>query len=78
MKPKGKMTMVTKCSELEYYSMCDQPTTCGVCGSRSDFEIGKNYEQIHQCLNKECRYRFIVVSEAAELDDPDRTYVTSN
>jgi hypothetical protein len=48
---------------LECYLMGDQPTTCGLCGSRTSFEIDEKGVQIHLCLNDECEYKFIVVSK---------------
>jgi len=49
---------------LECYVLSDQPTTCGLCGARTDFDIEEDDTQIHQCLNRECKYQFIVVSES--------------
>ncbi len=58
--------MVTAVGNLECYIMSDQPTTCGLCGARTDFDVEKDDTQIHQCLNPECRYQFIVVIEEDE------------
>ena len=53
-------------NDLECYILGDQPTTCGLCGARTDFDVEEDDTQIHQCLNRECRYQFIAVSEADE------------
>lgn len=58
--------MVTVDGNLECYILGDQPTTCGLCGARTDFDVEDDDTQIHQCLNRECRYQFIAVSEAGE------------
>lgn len=46
-------------SELEYYILSDQPTTCRLCGTRTSFEVEDDDVQMHQCLNRGCNYRFI-------------------
>jgi hypothetical protein len=56
--------VVTVDGKLECYIMGDQPTTCGLCGVRTDFDVEEDDAQIHQCLNGECGYKFVVVSEA--------------
>lgn len=53
--------MSTLDSNLEVYLISDQPTTCGLCGARTDFVVEEDGTQVHQCLNKDCKYRFIVV-----------------
>ena len=58
--------MVTVDGNLECYILGDQPTTCGLCGTRTGFEVKEDDTQIHQCLNRECRYQFIAVSEIDE------------
>jgi len=47
--------------ELECYILSDQPTTCGMCGARTDFDVESDGTQIHQCLNPGCKYQFIAV-----------------
>ena len=46
-------------ADLEYYILGDQPTTCGMCGARTSFEIESDGMQTHQCLNQGCKYQFI-------------------
>ena len=58
--------MVAVDSNLECYILGDQPTTCGLCGTRTGFVVKEDDTQIHQCLNRECRYQFIAVSEIDE------------
>ena len=48
---------------LDCYILNDQPTVCGKCGSRTDFEVENNGSQKHQCLNSTCGYTFIAVDE---------------
>ncbi len=58
--------MITVDGKLECYIFGDQPTTCGLCGARTEFDVEEDDTQIHQCLNRECRYQFIAVSEVEE------------
>lgn len=58
--------MATADEKLECYILGDQPTTCGMCGARTDFDVKEDDSQIHRCLNRECGYQFIVVSEEYE------------
>lgn len=48
---------------LDCYILSDQPTICGLCGVRTDFEEINDVMQIHECLNPECGYRFITKEE---------------
>ena len=41
---------------LDIYIQNDQPTTCCICGARTDFD---DKTQLHQCLNPACGYNFI-------------------
>ena len=59
-------SVITVDGKLERYILGDQPTTCGLCGARTDFDVEEDDTQIHQCLNRECRYQFIAVGEADE------------
>ena len=52
--------------ELECYILSDQPTTCGLCGARTDFYVESDGLQIHQCLDKDCGYLFAAVSDDTE------------
>ncbi len=49
--------------DLDCYILNDQPTSCGVCGTRTDFEDIDDTTQLHQCLNPECGYKFIAVDD---------------
>jgi len=45
----------------------DQPTTCPLCGARTDFRKfveQKKDIQFHECLNENCNYQFIGEFEA--------------
>ena len=48
---------------LDWYILGDQPTTCGLCGARTSFNEEKDGTQNHQCLNRNCNYQFIAVSD---------------
>lgn len=58
--------MAQSSAELECYILSEQPTTCGLCGARTDFDVEENGMQIHQCLDEACGYQFIAVSEDVE------------
>ena len=47
------------CDALDCYLLNDQPTTCGFCGARTDFEKINYVMQLHKCLNPDCGYKFI-------------------
>ena len=49
---------------LDCYILNDQPTTCGICGARTNFDELNNGLQIHECLNVECGYQFITSDES--------------
>jgi hypothetical protein len=38
----------------------DQPTTCPLCGARTDFTELENGQQEHTCLSPQCGYSFLV------------------
>jgi len=44
---------------LNIYILNDQPTTCGICGARTDFYDVTDKVQLHECLNFDCGYQFI-------------------
>lgn len=50
-----------------YYLMNDQPTTCPVCGARtdivSDFLSGKLQVFVNHCLNNQCKHVFFEVEK---------------
>jgi hypothetical protein len=58
--------VITADGKLECYILGDQPMTCGLCGARTDFDVEEDNAQIHQCLNRECRYQFIAAGEEDE------------
>lgn len=49
----------------EVYIVGDQPTTCPICGARTNFTEVKNDDheirQHHFCLNNECNNEFAVM-----------------
>jgi len=47
------------CDPLHCYRLDGQPTTCGLCGARTDFEEINEVIQLHECLNLDCGYKFI-------------------
>lgn len=46
--------------KLDVYIINDQPTVCAVCGARTDFEDVADKVQLHQCLNLNCGYKFLI------------------
>ena len=44
---------------LDCYILKEQPTTCGLCGARTNFEEINSMIQLHECLNSDCGYKFI-------------------
>ena len=58
-----ELSLVENNSELECFLLGDQPTTCGLCGARTSFVVEDDGVQIHQCLNQDCKYQFIAVSD---------------
>lgn len=53
--------------DLEVFLSNDQPTTCPLCGNRteilSEFFKVEIYSEIHICLTKECQFQFIIEAE---------------
>ena len=51
------------------YVYSDQPTTCYMCGARTEIIVDQPYSkertQIHQCPNHLCKFEFVM------RDDPD-------
>ena len=54
-------------SDLEVFTMTDQPETCGQCGSRTKFIQVDERSQLHVCLRVDCQEIFVV----EEDDDGD-------
>jgi len=52
---------------LDIYILNDQPTTCGICAARTEFEDITDEIQLHQCLSPDCGYQFL-----AEKDEEIR------
>ena len=52
---------------LDCYILNEQPTTCGLCGARTDFEEINNMMQLHECLNPYCGYKFITEEDKNPL-----------
>jgi len=48
----------TNYCDLDRYILNDQPTACGLCGARTDFEEVNDRMQIHKCINSNCDYKF--------------------
>tara|TARA_R110000782_G_scaffold125788_6_gene217440 strand:- start:1114 stop:1320 length:207 start_codon:yes stop_codon:yes gene_type:complete len=49
---------------LDCYLLNEQPTTCAICGARTNFEEVNDGIQIHKCMNSNCDYKF-----TAEVDE---------
>jgi len=54
-------------NKFVFHLMHDQPTTCPICGARTDW-IGDFYHTnrkmiVHECLANECKYRFLEVDD---------------
>jgi hypothetical protein len=50
----------------DIFLITDQPTTCGLCGSRTQFApiaALAEYSEMHTCLNSNCGYVFVLVEE---------------
>ena len=49
---------------LEVFTFTDQPTTCPKCGNRTEITLDlfntPEKTQYHQCLSKNCNFKFIV------------------
>lgn len=45
------------------YLLSEQPTTCGMCGTRTSFDEDDGVQR-HLCLNSTCGYEFIAVDES--------------
>ena len=50
-------------NDFDWYILTDQPTTCGICCARTDFEEINDKLQLHQCLNSDCGYKFITAED---------------
>lgn len=51
------------------FLMTDQPTTCPLCGARTDFyllisPVSHKDVEIHKCLDIKCKFEFVI-----EIDD---------
>jgi hypothetical protein len=55
-----------KMNDIDVFLMCDQPTTCPLCGARTEvlFETFRKFAiQLHVCLDDECRFLFVQEEE---------------
>jgi len=52
-------TIEIKYDNLDCYALNNQPITCGLCGTRTDFKEVSDVMQLHECLNSNCGYKFI-------------------
>lgn len=51
----------------------DQPTTCPMCGSRTDFDSSiVTKAQHHICLDNKCKYEFLLEHEEVNLTVPEK------
>ncbi|MDB5015398.1 MAG: hypothetical protein JWQ84_230 [Mucilaginibacter sp.] len=61
------MKIIVTLNVATYYLMTDQPTTCPVCGTRteiiSDFYHTLLQLQINECLNGNCKHVFFEVED---------------
>ena len=61
------MSIMIKPKEVYIYS--DQPTTCPICGVRSEAILDllhtEDAVQVHQCLSEKCKFEFVL------QQDPD-------
>ena len=55
--------MGLKIDHLDCYILNEQPTTCGKCGARTNFDEINRQLQKHACLNPSCGYIFISVED---------------
>lgn len=62
------ITTDVKYENLDCYILNDQPTICGICGSRTDFEEINVLAQLHECLNTCCGYKFLTESKSIKGD----------
>jgi hypothetical protein len=49
-----------KMNDLDVFLVGDQPTTCPICGARTEILYEFKKTQIHLCLDRRCRYEFLV------------------
>lgn len=53
---------------LEVFLFNDQPTTCPICGNRTEiiFECYRRgvFSEIHVCLTKECQFQLIMEADS--------------
>jgi len=51
--------------DYDIYLMSDQPTTCPLCGNRTEIFIDPKLVKIqqHKCLSNYCRFEFLVEDE---------------
>lgn len=51
----------------DIYILTDQPTTCGLCGTRSTYielmTLNREYYELHKCIDAACSYEFVCVEK---------------
>ena len=52
---------------MDCYILSEQPTACGLCGARTDFDNINGKKQLHVCLNPDCGYKFITEEDENPL-----------
>ncbi len=53
-------TLLEKKNASDIYIMGDQPTTCPICGLRTDISSESNQFQLHHCPSRKCGFRFLM------------------
>jgi hypothetical protein len=52
-------------ADVSFYFMTDQPTTCPICGARTDIIADFSHTllkmEVNECLDKDCQYLFLEV-----------------
>ena len=54
-------------NDMDCYILSEQPTACGLCGARTDFDNINGKKQLHVCLNPDCGYKFITEEDENPL-----------
>jgi len=52
--------LLEKMNALEVYIMGDQPTTCPICGTRTEISKESNNIQLHHCPSDKCQFNFLL------------------
>ncbi len=54
------ISRLEKINDFDVFLMGDQPTTCPICGARTEIIVDRQKIQIHLCLDLKCQYEFRV------------------